>query len=994
MFCALCAVPGELYAGGKQEQEEKPLEEAEQLIEERRYNEAITILTEVMKEEPEKFDEAEKLMKRVREARKEFNETYQQLIDILNVGEDEELDEEEAYEVIRKLEELDADPNEAAIAAFSQARRSIIFAVNDRKFQDIMEQASSQLAEQEYAEAIDTYLSGFSLHRELFVEEDYSEVVMSQVESQKSSIQETAEALKRQIEPLQGYSEELEQAVASENTEQLSEAYAQFAEEASSFFELWDGIVSTAIGIDNLRRNIQREDQSDIPYLSTLRVLTKGREKSELPVGIAGAAERPVGRGITALSSVFDSAMVETFEEAVTLYEEASFDESTAELETANLYAQEFQRLIELWNGHLDSLDGFDMERKIGPERVDIQREQLLSEAVRTASEDYRSLMDGFRVVEQQRETGLESEDFEVIGEARSRVREVLAGFEETQQRIAEFRERLRRQGETGVEVEKAREFLAALSQAYETRHEEATALRGRFAARIVRLRLDPQQERLRSAEENFSRARSYTNGIEETIGEEEEAIEVRYPGRALSLLSDVQTTLDEVEQEVSAILENAEEEPELLQELDPLAAQEERGRNLLEQIGELRERRAEVASRAQDLNRQADLALAEGDLRFEESQAQMNQNNFERARDKLEQAGNAYSESLNYREDPDVRERIDNAIPELADRILYNQNQQIVREVRELINRGKSLFFQEDFIQAEQVLLRAQSRWKVTHTEVDPEISIWLDRVQRALETTTGVKISETDPLYPDMMQVLNLARQDFQRGEELYNEGRTDAAMQAFGEAEQKIEYIKEPFPNNQAAGVLYLRILRYTEPEDFDTIFSSRFRAARQKIETAPEEAYRELKVLEEIRSDYQGMDQAIYDAEIATGIRQPPPDPQKLARAREFYRQAQQIVEADVRARFPVAITYLNEAIKLNPDFEDAILLKDRLRAGQGGQVNVVLSSVDQQKLRRAENLFIDSRYYEASAIVDQLLQDSENRKNPKLLELKRRIESKL
>ena len=291
-------------------------------------------------------------------------------------------------------------------------------------------------------------------------------------------------------------------------------------------------------------------------------------------------------------------------------------------------------------------------------------------------------------------------------------------------------------------------------------------------------------------------------------------------------------------------------------------------------------------------------------------------------------------------------------------------------------------------------MLNRAQSRWRQTHPEDDPEVNLWLDRVQRALEATSGITIEETDPLYGDMMQILNLAKEEFQRGRRLYEQGRRSAAMEAFAAAEKNIQYIKEPFPNNQASGVLYLRILQYTEPEDFESLFSSRFRQARAKIDTAPEEAYRELQVLREINPDYPGLDDAIYRAEIATGIRQPPPDPQKLARARDLYQQAQQIVERDIRAQFPVALTYLNEAIKLDPDYREAILLKDRIQTGQGGQVSVVLSSVDQQKLRQAENLFIDGRYFEASVIVNQLWQNPENRSNPKLVELRRRIESQL
>jgi len=366
----------------------------------------------------------------------------------------------------------------------------------------------------------------------------------------------------------------------------------------------------------------------------------------------------------------------------------------------------------------------------------------------------------------------------------------------------------------------------------------------------------------------------------------------------------------------------------------------------------------------------------------------------FEIAREKLEQAGNAFSQSLSYREDPEVRSLMDQRIPELAEEIIFLQNQAIVREVRQLITRGRDLFFQEKFLEAEQILNRAQSRWRLTHSEDDPEVSLWLTRVKRALEATSGITIEETDPLFGDMIQVLNLAREDYGKGKDLYEADRREEAEEYFLSAEQKIEYIKEPFPNNQAAGVLYLQILQYTQPEDFDGIFQGRFSTAMEKLRNTPEEAYRELQVLKEIKPDYPGLGDAIYRAEIATGIRQPPPDPQKLARARDLYNQANDIFQQDVRAQFPIALAYLNEAINLDPDYREAIVLKDRIQTGQGGQVTVVLSSVDQQKLRRAEDLFIAGRYFEAGALVEQLWQSPENRSNPKLVELRRRIQSQL
>ncbi len=986
---------GELYASGARESAAKErLGQAEGLIEEGRYNDAIELITELMKSEPRYFDEAEKLMEKVRIARQEYNETYQELIDILDLQPGEELNEEEAYAVIQKLEDLDADPNKASMAAFAQARRSIVFAVNDGRYRNIMSEADALLTQERYSEAVDLYLSGFSLHEELFLEDDYGEVVVNQVEGQKNDIRRRAENIKERLPPLRERTAELISSAQSDSPEEIATVYRTFSVEAGAMFSQWVGAVGTALQLDALRESIQGEDKSDIPHLSVIRVLTKGREGGELPAGIAGAAERPAASGIETAASVFDSRMRASFQKALASYDEELFEESGSEFLLTDGYAEVYRELLEFWRGHVESHNELAVPVKMGLKEDDLRREDLFAQAVISAAGEYRELMEAVETVQGLRETGLAAEDIALIEENHRELQEVL---EQIRQNLADNNQRrqiYQEQQGTGIDLDESLKILTGLAERYEERSREATELRGSFVGRIAELRLDPQEETLIAAEEGFIRARSFVNGVEEVVVEGNEAIEVKYPRQALSLISQLNEDIEDVERVVTEILQGLEEEAPVLRELEEPARQEERSRDILARIEELRVEQGGVVDRAVELNREADIALAEGDLRFSEAESLASRNNFERAREKLEQAGSAYSKSLTFREDPAVREKMDETIPALAERIVFLQNQQIVREVRELINQGRDLFFQEAFVEAERVLLRARSKWLITHTQEDPEISLWLNRVQRALETTAGVSILETDPLYPDMMQVLNLAKKDYQEGRELFEAGRRDAALELFLEAEKKIEYIKEPFPNNKEAGVLYLRILKYTEPEDFSAIFGRRFTDARQKIRTEPEEAYRELKVLEEINPDYPGMAQAIYDAEIATGIRQLPPDPAKLARARELYEQARSIVEADVRAQFPVALTYLNEAIKLNPDFQDAFLLKDRVQAGQGGQVRVVLSSVDQQKLREAENLFIDARYFEAGAIVDQLLQDPENRKNPRLLELKRRIESKL
>jgi hypothetical protein len=79
------------------------------------------------------------------------------------------------------MEALDSNPNKAAVAAFSQAKKSIVFAVDDRTYANIMKIAADHINNKEYPEAIDTYFGGFELHKDLFVEKNYGNIASDQV---------------------------------------------------------------------------------------------------------------------------------------------------------------------------------------------------------------------------------------------------------------------------------------------------------------------------------------------------------------------------------------------------------------------------------------------------------------------------------------------------------------------------------------------------------------------------------------------------------------------------------------------------------------------------------------------------------------------------------------------------------------------------------------------------------------------------------------------
>ena len=89
-----------------------------------------------------------------------------------------------------------------------------------------------------------------------------------------------------------------------------------------------------------------------------------------------------------------------------------------------------------------------------------------------------------------------------------------------------------------------------------------------------------------------------------------------------------------------------------------------------------------------------------------------------------------------------------------------------------------------------------------------------------------------------------------------------------------------------------------------------------------------------------------------------------------------------------------LTKLDEAISLNGNNDQAILLKDRVQISLGGRASVVLSSADEAKYQQAIKELQKNNIVGAYAIVEQLLQTPNNRRSAKVLDLQKKVKALL
>ena len=405
-----------------------------------------------------------------------------------------------------------------------------------------------------------------------------------------------------------------------------------------------------------------------------------------------------------------------------------------------------------------------------------------------------------------------------------------------------------------------------------------------------------------------------------------------------------------------------------------------------------------EIEAGATEQVRLARRARNEADLRFSQARTALAADDFDTARRRLQDARTKYNESLSYQESPSLRSDTDTALSSLGGEISRKQNEVIVRQVRTLKTRARTEYYNGNFDTAESLLTQAKTQWALTNVDEDDEITNLLALVSTALSMKTGRTIPPTAPLYPEMSQILSIAQQYFKQGSDLVNRGKREEGERMLSQALQKLRELQLVYPLNQDASLLTLRIQKILDPDGFNDLFAKRVETARENYTVAgrQQSSYTDLLDLYAINQSYPGLKQLIYNVEIDLGIRQKPVDRTALSQSKTLTVEAQRMVDAAGRdeVKLQAALSKVDEAIRLNPDNDDAMLLKDRIQTSVGGKAAVVLSSGDEAKYQQAITELQNNNIVTANALVEQLLQKPSNKRSSKILDLQKKIKALL
>jgi hypothetical protein len=999
-----------LQGGGKKQ--DSLLDRADALIEGKRYDEAILVLTDYIRANPDDFDRAQERFQRIVGIRSRYNLLTVELLETVARDPD---NAERILALTRQLESMESASNPQTHAFIIRTRDIAQFAYNRKRLEDILREGKELTLRGNYREALLVYGGGLDIYQEEFFKSGYGELIENRVRRDIAGISGgigSFLALSGDLDvlakELEGLLEEGPARAERGGLSRVQEIYRQAEAGIDSLADIQGNLYRAAEYFDELLLRLREADGSlgDRSFLSFASRLIRGRGGDASEDGMLLTVDAYWNSFFPPLESMAAAAAESWYRSGMARAENGDHGPALEDFQLAADYAGLSLAFLE--------------KDRVFKARTGAPAERILDRAVPEgrAGNFLRSESLARALALLQSTESLSLEYQEQVGNEGSLIRswqaqnldslEILAREGELKDAYQDFEERIEGliagtdREAAALQVYALREAGPRVNYIAETRALQ-TALRARInngefrsAFRQYTLVSQEMEQRLAERREQFAGAESAVRGARTDAGGTGPAPASAgfYPAEGLRILNRMEEAI-EIDLETGRIfLARFEDRDENISGRPELVSLRAAAVAALNDLASLRAEGRALAADARNRIARAEALRQEGERYFQEARNAVAANNPGTARDRLERAAERYAASLAIQESDSLRTEWDTRAVALGADIHRRETETAVRELRVMVNAARNAYFAGDFDQAEELLVNAQNRWQAVNVADDPEVLYWLSIVRGALALRSDRVISSTAPLYPEMSQFLSAAAKNYEEGVRLINAGRRSEGLAWFDGSRYLIQKVKLMFPVNQEAGILELRIDQVTDPAAFTASFQRRLNDAIAGTKRRSLESFADLQNLAELNPRYPGIQNALIQAEIDMGRRPAPPDPAALARSSELAAAARRIVESNARLQFEVALQQLNEALILNPNNTQAMSLKDRVQTEMGGSGNIVLSSAAEGEYQRAIRELQQGNTLVALAIVERLLQDSRNRNSTRILELERRIHSVL
>ena len=967
-------------------------------IEQRDYSKALMLLQEYIIDHPEDFDSAQKRIQKIIESRALYSAKADELINVII---SEPANDEKKLQMIAELESLEKNPSQSSVDFIKQTKAAAQFTYFRSLFDELMEKGSKEIQEGLYNEAVKTFYSGLSLYQQDYFEHNYADEYVTPVRNQLTSLKQITDQFSTDYEKLADSYRLLEAELSNGSTESVIRTFKNFQTAFVSFSLSQIEINQAGLQFQDLFNKLSLEYKD----------LT---EASFLPFAyrfILGKTDAPSTGIIAAYNTQWDT-LIPSLKPLFTAFIKKTYTQSLSELNNA-----QFPMLPERRQSILNSLA---QTKTLLDTSLEISELYTLRETFtgnRDTDKDSLFTVDAGHLADLYNYFIAQLDTIQNISREHDRFSSFVSSLSAETDNSPTYGPETFTSAQTVFslleDIKDADQNALIISRlASPTWKEEFGALRSlsekadtyaktKVAETWTAFALYAEQKAEETSTpyfENFTKAKTLLNPDLTVNAETLETL--TYPKESIPLYNAVTATIDDqilsLGEKSKLIIKSSELSSDLYS--TELQARNTAIQNLITELSQIKGLSNAHIALANERIVLSERAKNEAVLRYNQALQALNSDNFQTARDNLQRSRTKYNESLSLQESEELREESDKLLFDLGNLISKSENEVIVREVRQLKTEAKNAYYQGNFERAENLLTQAQSRWATTNVEPDTEITNLLSLVGTALSMKTGRVISTSAPLYPEMSQILSLAKQYFDQGKELISKGDRTQGIVVLNEAKQKLRELQLVYPLNQEASLLTLRIDQVIDPDAFDALFEQKFTAAKADFRSADKRqtGYVDLLDLYAINPRYAGLGDFIYQAEIELGIKIKPPDQKALSDSARLTKEASAVVNSSSRDEIALnaALVKLNTALEKNPDNEEAMVLKDRIQTIIGGKASVVLSSESEALYQKAVQELQRGNTLQAAALVSQLLQKKENQNSSKIIDLKKKVDSLL
>jgi len=976
------------YGRGRQDPD---LSRADQLINEKEYDQAIMLLSDFSRRNPDQFELAQQRLRIIYNVRDEFNRTADELIDVMINDPD---NSEKIYSLTLHLSTLENENSPLMVNFVAGVQMLAQFNIYRNQLRSILERGREHLDRDDHVAAIQVYSTGLDIMRDEFYAFGFGRDIESAVTHERGNVDSMLATFQQDSSNMERYTQQLINTINQGNLAGTLYSMSYMTNAMDRYIGQKQNLYLSVSIFDRILEEIRNAypETGDRNHLSFVSRIIHGRAGEEIQEGMLGAFDVLWRNTFTSLIN------------SITLNIETLNSEALLLLSSGN-YADIVSSLGGIENYLNISTQLFDNQRlyyeDISPRTVQMYGDTLLFDDVfsylkiksiseanfllhQAASISARQSVDRSSTAHLQNGNINIEESLNMEQQARN----IIAGMQRDLENIKD------RAIQTDAEISSYYNFPYIRS---------AIDAIDFMSAVFVAQELDAAKRYYSSANTDLERslaARRVELESGRTLLEGQSRIDdgvvtiFRYPDEALEELNAMLSVLSGDLDRGNSILMQLRNEPSAMAANSEIAALQSDSQALVNELISLRTQGLSLSETARNRMNLAEALRQEGERFISEAQSAYQRQDYDAARENIRRAEERLISSLELQESSSIREMWDNELVSLSLAIVLAENEMIIAEVRTLINSARNMYFDGDFQQAENTLIRARNRWLLTNAEDNQEVLYWLGMVSGGMSARSERVILPTAPLYPEMSQLLSQAQRNYEEGVRFINTGLRDQGIEKFNEAILLTREVRLMYPVNQEAGILELRIEQFTDPGAFNAAFDQRIRTAIAGTRNRSIEAYADLQNLAEINPNYPGLRGIMLQAEYDMGRRLPPPNPANIARSRELTASANRILNENIATQYPVALGWIDEAIQLDPNNNEATIVKDRLQIRMNLPNTIVLSIEDENEYQQAMRETQAGNHLVALARVERILRNPNNRNVQKVLDLERRIRANL